>query len=63
MFTDVNVRYETAKRTEAELRQQVLELKKVGDSVNPFFVWIFPLEFCECFQVNCGPEHWRKLVH
>ncbi|KAK3776074.1 hypothetical protein RRG08_046741 [Elysia crispata] len=28
MFTDVNVRYETAKRTEAELRQQVLELKK-----------------------------------
>ncbi|KAH9513300.1 hypothetical protein Btru_034568 [Bulinus truncatus] len=28
MFTDVNVRYETAKRTEAELRQQILELKK-----------------------------------
>ncbi|GFO36517.1 centlein [Plakobranchus ocellatus] len=28
MFTDVNVRYETAKRTEADLRQQVLELKK-----------------------------------
>ncbi|XP_012937407.1 centlein [Aplysia californica] len=28
MFTDVNSRYEAAKRTEADLRQQVLELKK-----------------------------------
>ncbi|XP_059154093.1 centlein-like [Physella acuta] len=28
MFTDVNARYEQAKRTEADLRQQVLELKK-----------------------------------
>ncbi|RUS77367.1 hypothetical protein EGW08_014881 [Elysia chlorotica] len=34
MFTDVNVRYETAKRTEADLRQQVLELKKLTKNVS-----------------------------
>ncbi|CAG5117639.1 unnamed protein product, partial [Candidula unifasciata] len=28
MFTDVSTRYESAKRTEADLRQQILELKK-----------------------------------